>query len=171
MKYILTAFLIAIVCTHSYSQKKENESITTFYFIRHAEKDRNDKTNQDPHLTEVGKARAEHWNVILKSITFDVVFSTDYHRTRETALPIAKRNNLEITIYDPKLLDIEKLKQDHRGNNILVVGHSNTTPFLVNKLLGNNKYEAIDDSNNGNLYIITFTNDTVSDILLEINLQ
>ena len=169
MKYILTAFLIAIVCTHSYSQKKENESIRTFYFIRHAEKDRTNPSDKNPHLTEVGNARANRWSVILGEVKFDAIYSTDYHRTKETAQPTATKNNLEISIYDPKNIDETSFLQDTKGNTVLIVGHSNTTPAFVNKILGQNKYEDIDDSNNGNLYIVTISGEVISDQLLVIN--
>ena len=53
--------------------------------------------------------------------------------------------------------------------NILVVGHSNTTPDFANKILGSKKHIDIEDSNNSNLYIINIFGDHISDQLLYIN--
>jgi len=61
--------------------KLSNDSITTFYLIRHAEKDRSDSKNSDPVLTEKGLKRAENWAKALKDIDFDAIYSTNYKRT------------------------------------------------------------------------------------------
>lgn len=146
-----------------------DKQITTLYFIRHAEKDRSDKANRDPHLTEIGLARANHWNNILKHVNFNAVYSTNYHRTKETALPTANRSKVELTIYDANDLDGKKLKANNLGKTVLIVGHSNTTPQFVNSVIGQEKYQDIDDSNNGNLYVVTIVGETITDQVLEIN--
>ena len=173
----LKLWLLILLCSFSLLNCQENNaqdksietSISTYYFIRHAEKDRSDKTNRDPHLTEIGKARASHWSDILKHVKFDAIYSTDYHRTRETAHPTAKANNLDIIIYDARAINGQKLKTDNKGKTVLIVGHSNTTPDFVNTIIGEKKYADIDDSNNGNLYIVTITDDAISHQVLEIN--
>jgi len=153
----------------SFSQDTNKQATSTYYFIRHAEKDRNDVTNRNPHLIEKGLQRAEHWNTIFKNIHFDAVYSTNYHRTIETAGPTASKNKVEITIYDYKNLDIGKFLQETKGKSVLVVGHSDTTPEFVNRILGKTKYKDINDNNNGNLYIVTIQGENISDVLLEIN--
>jgi len=159
-----------ISCDKEKKQIENNYQITsTFYFIRHAEKDRSDPSDKNPHLTEIGKARASHWSEILGKVKFDAVYSTDYNRTKETAQPTATKNNLEITIYDPKTIDAKSFMADNKGKTVLIVGHSNTTPAFVNNILGRKKYQDIDDSNNGNLYIITINGETISDQVLVIN--
>ena len=155
MKPILTFIFLILIVVPSFSQEENASETTTYYFIRHAEKDRSDKTNRNPHLTEVGKTRAENWSAILEQVTFDAVYSTDYHRTKETAAPTALKNKLELTLYDPRAIDVKSFMEATKGKTVLIVGHSNTTPMFVNMVLGLKKYEDIDDSNNGNLYIIT----------------
>jgi len=145
------------------------EQPTTYYLIRHAEKDRSDKTNRNPHLTEAGKKRAIHWANVLKDVELDMVFSTDYHRTKETALPTAKAHNLELQIYDPRSVDIKQFMQNTKGKNILIVGHSNTTPLFVNALLNEKKYPLIADDNNANLYIVTVTSKNKISYLLSVD--
>ena len=147
----------------------KEESTTTYYLIRHAEKDRSDKSDRNPHLTEKGKKRADNWANILKDVKFDAVYSTDYNRTKETALPTAKANDLELKLYDPRKMASKEFLANTKGKKVLVVGHSNTTPMFVNALLGEKKYEMIADDNNANLYIVTIKNDSKSSTLLVVD--
>ncbi|GAB4158347.1 MAG: hypothetical protein Tsb0033_11380 [Winogradskyella sp.] len=148
---------------------KHDKVATTYYLIRHAEKDESDKTNKDPHLTEEGKKRAENWSNVLGDVKFDMVYSTNYNRTKETAEPTAKANNVDITFYDPRNINLQELLKETEGKTVLIVGHSNTTPMLTNTLLGNKKYNQIDENNNANLYIVTINQDTKTSTLLKID--
>lgn len=166
-KLILLLFTIAIILPTCAQETQENTETTTYYFVRHAEKDRSDKTNRDPHLIEKGILRAMKWNYVLEHVKFDAVYSTDYNRTKETAKPTADKNGLEITFYNPSAIDADSFLETTKGQTVLVVGHSNTTPTFVNKVLGIEKYEQIDDSNNANLYIVTISpSGEKSDIVL-----
>ena len=172
LKFI--SFIMLFLMTFSCKEVKKTESpikvtTSTFYFIRHAEKDRTDPADKNPHLTDIGNVRANHWSEILGEIKLDAVYSTDYNRTKETAQPTATKNNLDIKLYDPKQIDGQSFVKENEGKTVLIVGHSNTTPAFVNKILGSNKYQDIDDSNNGNLYIVTVSGDQISDQLLVIN--
>ncbi|WOD43131.1 SixA phosphatase family protein [Hwangdonia lutea] len=168
MKYFLL-FTCTLLSTLTFSQEKTSIETSTYYFIRHAEKDRSDQTNKNPHLTEIGKKRAEHWSQILAHVKFDAIYSTDYNRTKETAQPTATKNGLELTLYHPYKLDKNSFLKDTQGKTVLVVGHSNTTPKFVNAILGFNKYEDINDSNNGNLYIVTVIDGKIAGQVLSIN--
>lgn len=174
MKHLKSVFLITILFLAACKQEEETiepdkKLTSTFYLIRHAEKDRRDSLNSNPHLTEKGILRAEKWSAIFKNISFDAIYSTDYHRTRETALPTAIKNNLELNIYNPITINITDFLSDNKGKNILIVGHSNTTPTYANAILKNETYKDIDDDNNGNLYIITINEDKITSNLLYIN--
>lgn len=166
MKKILFLSLILLTTLASFSQSEENSETSTYYFIRHAEKDRSDASNPNPHLIEKGKERAEHWKEVFKNITFDAIYSTNYHRTIETAQPTASKNNIVITLYNPKGIDVQEFLKNTQGKTVLVVGHSNSTPVFVNAVLGEEKYQHIDDNNNANLYIVTISGDNISDTLL-----
>ncbi|WP_456420765.1 SixA phosphatase family protein [Lutibacter sp.] len=167
MKYYFFLLLILINISSVKSQQKKS-NITTYYLIRHAEKNRTENTNKNPNLTEKGIKRAKNWSVVFKNIPFDIIYSTNYNRTKQTAEPTAKSKNLEIQYYNPKELYDEKFKFKTTGKTVLVVGHSNTTPQFVNKIIGEEKYADIDDLNNSNLYIITIINDVKTAILLKI---
>lgn len=167
-KYLLCLFSLFLTI-NSFAQEVENEETTVYYLIRHAEKDRSNAKERNPNLTEKGKQRAENWSKILANVSFDFVYSTDYNRTQQTASPTAKKNNLKITSYHPYKIDFTRFLEDTKGKNVLVVGHSNTTPDFVNKLIGKQKFKHIDDRNNGNLYIVTITGTSKSVSLLSIN--
>ncbi len=137
---------------------------TTIYLIRHAEKVDN---SEDPVLSEAGIKRANHWNEIFESVNFDAVYSTNYSRTLQTVTPIANKNKVIVKVYNPKNIDIEKIKKDHFGQTILIVGHSNTTPEIVNKLINQTVYTTIDDKTFGNLYIVTINEKIVNYQLLK----
>ena len=69
MKKLIFIFLI-LTCTLNL-QAQESE-VTTYYFIRHAEKVRADKTDRNPNLTEKGMSRAQNWSTVFGNIDFDI---------------------------------------------------------------------------------------------------
>lgn len=161
MKKLILILLIALFAFPSCNQKTDKkEDISTYYLIRHAEKERSDSTDRNPELTEKGLQRAENWATHFKDVKFDMVYSTDYNRTKQTAMPSAKANNVELQFYNPSNMKIEEFMVKTKGKTVLIVGHSNTTPKFTNGLLGEPKYEDIADDNNSNLYIVTVTNDS-----------
>jgi phosphohistidine phosphatase SixA len=163
MKNFILLALISLLLLPSCAPKAEKkEDVSTYYLIRHAEKDRSDKTNRNPHLTEDGLKRAENWAKHFKNVKFDMVYSTDYNRTKETAMPAAKANNVELNFYNPSDMKIEEFMLKTKGKTVLIVGHSNTTPKFTNGLLGEEKYQDIADDNNSNLYIVTVTKNSKS---------
>ncbi len=173
MKYfIIIAFALNSSLT-GFAQDKNmarSAEVTTYYFIRHAEKDRSDTKEQNPHLNANGLKRAENWSNILGNLKFDAVYATNYFRTKETGQPLADKNKLQIQLYEPhKQSEIDKILNQTKGKTVLIVGHSNTIPDFVNALIGQKKYEEIDDSNNGNLYIVTFVGNEIIHQLLTIN--
>lgn len=162
--FLLLSFALVLFFSCKTEKKDDSNSIqetTVYYLIRHAEKDRS-ITGQDPSLTEKGLERAANWSKILTPIKLDQIYSTDYKRTQQTALPTATVKNLEIQSYDPKKLYDENFKRNTKGKTVLIVGHSDTTPAFVNAIIGKQKYNQINDSDNGKLYLVTLTkNDTI----------
>jgi len=152
-------FLIFGTNSEENIQTISNDSITTYYLIRHAEKDRSNSKNQDPVLTEEGLERAINWASVLKDIQFDAVYSTNYNRTKQTAQPLAESQGLDILEYDANNLYSADFKKATQAQTVLVVGHSNTTPQFVNAILGREKYQNIDDSENGALFIVQVLRD------------
>lgn len=160
MKNILFLSFVIILFFSCKSEKKKEinpiQETTVYYLIRHAEKDR--KTlGQDPGLTEIGIERAANWANIFNSINFDQIYSTDYKRTQQTAFPTAAKKGLKIQSYDPDNLYADSFKRRTKGKSVLIVGHSNTTPTFVNTIIGKQKYDQIDDKDNGKLFKVTLT--------------
>lgn len=116
----------------------------TIYLARHAETVGEDDTRR---LSEEGRARAEALADALQAQAkepIERIFSTDYPRTLETARPIADRLGLEVELYDPSDLSAFAERLKSMGQTVLVVGHSNTTPALV-ELLGGAPGPPIDE--------------------------
>jgi broad specificity phosphatase PhoE len=147
---ILFCFLFSL----SIEAQTENKSdCTKVYLIRHAEKDRTDKTNSNPHLNSLGTKRSLKWKDFFKNINFDIIYSTNYHRTLETIKPFSE-NGTELIIYNPSKIDYNEFVSNNKGKTILVVGHSNTIPTFTNRISNKNLYNDIEDNNNSNLYVV-----------------
>ncbi|MDC6388336.1 phosphoglycerate mutase family protein [Maribacter sp. PR1] len=147
----------------------ENPNISTFYLIRHAEKDRSNPEDADPELSQKGLGRAMHWAEILNEVDLDAIYSTDYNRTSMTAAPTSVKKNIDVQYYDPRIMDIDQFKIDNLNKKVLVVGHSNTTPEFANLLLGEEKYTQIDDSENGTLFIVNIVDGVANSSRLVFN--
>ncbi|MFX0556851.1 SixA phosphatase family protein [Maribacter sp. CXY002] len=142
---------------------------STFYLIRHAEKDRSNPEDADPELNQKGLGRAMHWAEILDEVDLDAIYSTDYNRTSMTAAPTSIKKNIDVQYYDPRAFEIEQFKAENLNKKVLVVGHSNSTPDMVNKLIGEEKYSQIDDSENGILFIVQLTGNSSTVSKLKFN--
>lgn len=135
---------------------------TTIIVVRHAEKEivtGDAQMKADPPLSAEGKTRAENLITALKEFTPSTVFSTNYERTRSTVSPFAKKLGVEVQHYDPRNQPAfaEKLKT-MEGHTILIAGHSNTVPRLVNLLIGDSsKYADLDESVYNKIYIVRIT--------------
>ncbi|WP_324719444.1 SixA phosphatase family protein [Salinimicrobium sp. HB62] len=131
------------------------ESLTQYYFIRHAEKDESNKDDRNPNLTPEGVARAAKWAEVFKEVEFDLIFSSNYNRTMQTAKTIADSQKKEVDIYDPRQLNDPVFKEKTKGKTVLVVGHSNTNPAFVNLVLEEKKFQDVDEKEYGSLFIVT----------------
>ena len=165
MRYLYSFILIFAIISCNTQQKNEhvaqleNDVNTTYYLIRHAEKDRSDTSNSNPNLSEAGNERAKRWAAYFSDIPLDQIFSTDLHRTQQTSSYVASEKNIQVRSYDPTDLYNETFQEETRGHHVLIVGHSNTTPQFVNKIIGATTYKDIPDDENGMLYIVRITKD------------
>lgn len=110
-------------------------SDTVFIVVRHAE--RAETPANDPGLSEAGRARADALAAALADVPLRAVYATPTRRTRETAAPVAEAKGLEVRDYDaarPPADSATVLHIRHAGQQVLVVGHSNTVPALVSTL-------------------------------------
>ena len=154
----ILVFFTLVACNDSKKKQEkvvEDLSTTTYYLLRHAEKDRSDPSNKNPELTEEGVLRARNWATYFENIKIDQIFSTDYSRTKQTAAYTASQKQVMVESYDPNSLYNDDFRELTKGNNVLIVGHSNTTPQFVNAIIGEKKYADIEDDENGLLYVVT----------------
>lgn len=130
---------------------------TTYYIVRHAEKEPVTTMTSDVPLSAAGEQRAEALKDMLEKENISHIFSTNFLRTRSTAQPLADATGVPIETYDPNDPDfIEKLKS--LEGNVLIVGHSNTVDDLVNKLAGKKEIDGdLPESEYGDLFIVKKT--------------
>lgn len=121
---------------------------TTIYLVRHAEKGK----GRNPDLTTAGKQRAEALQKLLAKANIVAVYSTQTKRTMQTGQPVAEAQKLTIENYDYRDMQlINKLMDKHAGKAVLVVGHSNTIPALLNHLVEEDRYKDLNESVYDNL--------------------
>ena len=187
MKKIFLLSLLLVIFSCNNSVKKDNNSSseeksvttnttnddveTTYYLIRHAEKDRSDPNNTDPGLTEEGLERAKYWATYFSDKNIHQIYSTDYNRTQLTAYFVSVDYYLGVQNYVPGELFTEDFKLVTKGEVVLIVGHSNTIPRLVNNMIGENKYPDIDDNDNSSLYIVKIKGDTITSEVTKVEIQ
>ncbi|MDO9275161.1 MAG: phosphoglycerate mutase family protein [Lutibacter sp.] len=158
-------FLLMMLLFSLLSNSQETKT-TTYFLIRHAEKVRENPADKNPDLNERGFRRAENWGKVLKHISFDAIYATNYNRTLKTVEPLAKKLNIEIRLYNPEKVDLNLFQLENEGKNVLIVGHSNTVPQFVNELIHQQKYPEMDDAEFSHLYIVTIKGNQVTDLLL-----
>jgi phosphohistidine phosphatase SixA len=96
----------------------------------------------DPDLSPVGEARAAGLGDFLADALaggkVDYLYAGDTRRAQQTALPIANRFGLPVNLLAPGEWDglASRLRSDHRGRTVVVVGYSSTVPNLVAQLAG-----------------------------------
>lgn len=137
----------------------ESQATTTVIFVRHAEKEVVE--GNDPGLSAAGKARAaELARQLVEADVIagvDAIYSTPFRRTEETAQPTADALDLPVTSYDAANTEtiMDDIVKAHKGEIILVVGHSNTVPALIANMGASKKVPAINEAEYDNLYIVT----------------
>lgn len=124
---------------------------TTIVVVRHAEKSTDDP--RDPSISAAGQERARALSAVLKDAGVGAIYATQYKRTSQTAellarqlgLPIIDRpvNAANSAIYAAGLA--REVLAVAAGKTVLIVGHSNTVPQIVQAFSGSTVLP-IDDS-------------------------
>lgn len=141
---------VALLLLLSSSVSAQAADLTTVILVRHAEKA---GKSGDVPLSEAGVQRAHELARVLAGVRIDAIYTTPYQRTRQTAAPVAGPRELVPLEIDPK--DVAaRIRKDHAGQTVLVVGHSNTTPSVIRDLGVANPPE-IPDSAYDDLFIVT----------------
>lgn len=149
MKHFFLFLLLAAVPIGASAQK------TTVIIVRHAEKTA--EPAGDPLLSPAGVARAEALLESVRGAGVTHVLTTSLRRTVLTAAPTASALGISAATVNPRspthVADVVAAIRERAGGVVLVVGHSNTVPAIVNALGG--RAPEICDDEYDNLYVVT----------------
>ncbi len=114
----------------------------TVYVVRHAE--RAEDGSSDPPLSREGQARAQALQSVLGEVALSAIHTTHLKRTWQTAGPVATAHSLEVQQHpigsgeaaEHSARLARELIERHCGEQVLVVGHSNTVALIVAALSG-----------------------------------
>jgi len=111
-----------------------NTGDAVYIVVRHAQK----ASGDDPLLTPEGEAHAQALAAALADAGVTAIYATPYRRTQATAAPLAARTGIEVTHYEPGDAEATAaaIRARHPHGTVLVVGHSNTVPELVEAFAG-----------------------------------
>lgn len=148
----LSLFLLTFSSGNVFAQYKK----ITVILMRHAEKDISEEADTtDPELSEAGKIRARKLAEIALKYKPEIIYSTDYIRTKATVAPLTSKLRAMTFIYDPKNLDemYDKIMSG-KYKKIVVVGHNTTTPALANLLLKEEKYKRLGENEYDKIFVV-----------------
>ena len=116
------------------------EGTATVFLVRHAEKSGSGK---NPELSAAGKARAEVLYEMLSQRKLDLVIVSDTKRAEETADHTARQHGVTpMVVSTGGTVDthvkhvVEAVREVRAGGGVLIVGHSNTIPLIIEALGG-----------------------------------
>lgn len=125
-RLLLTVLLLASAC-------RADAQAAPIHVMRHLD---TPAGVPDPDLTEQGRRNAARLDAWFKGKPLAAIYVTDFKRTRQTVAPLAARLGLSPKTYDPRDTPglVAALRRE-RGP-VLVVGHSNTVPDIVEQAGG-----------------------------------
>ncbi|RFF29530.1 SixA phosphatase family protein [Wenzhouxiangella sediminis] len=132
---------------------------TGVVIVRHAEKA--DDGSRDPELTRAGRQRAESLANALGHARVSELIASQYRRTRQTLAVLARRRGLDVSVVpaesgaieDHIEAIVEKVKESSAEGLIVIAGHSNTVPLIVEALSGS-VVSPIGESDYDRLYLL-----------------
>ncbi len=124
MKYLLASLIFITTSAVAMPEK--------IILFRHGEK----LAGINPGLTLKGHNRAKWIAKEFGKSEIKHLFSTDYNRTKQTITPLSQSIAVEYEIYNPRELTKFAEKLMKLTGNVIVLGHSNTTPKLAGLLTG-----------------------------------
>lgn len=129
---ILRLLLLGLIAAVAACASVAAEPEPTYYVVRHLQK----ADGQDPPLTETGRRNAQRLADLLQSAPPAAIYASATRRARETAQPAAQRFGLDIREYDPRDTSALIARVRAEPGPVLIVGHSNTVPAIVEALEG-----------------------------------
>jgi broad specificity phosphatase PhoE len=106
--------------------------VTTVVLVRHAERLNSSDTTS---ISEAGIQRAQRLAQVVRSVGISRIYVSDRVRTLQTAQPTASLLNISpVQIPAKAIMSYVDSIKSHRGEKILIVGHSDTVPMIMSKL-------------------------------------
>lgn len=128
----------------------------TVIVVRHAELQGSAMAEpRELPLSEEGKARAQRLASLLQDAGVSAIYVTDFQRTNQTGQPLSYKIDRPLTVVpkgDSRDL-VARMRKEHPGQTVLVVGHTDTIPGLI-RALGYPSDIKIDSQDYGNLFIV-----------------
>lgn len=151
--------LVALGLAYFFDQRPS----TTVLFVRHADTDvaMAAMADADPPLNARGRQRALLLADFLENIDVvagvNAIYASDKRRTQETAAPLAARLNLPVEIADHHDIDgfMERVLDEHGGDIVLIVSHSDTIAPLIDELHGSKRLPPFGENDFDEVYIVT----------------
>jgi broad specificity phosphatase PhoE len=111
-------------------------SAATIIVIRHA--DRSSTMSADALLSPAGEERSRQLSGVLKDAKIQRIYVTDVRRTQQTAEPIAAQLHLKPIVIAKQDIDalVSQLRKAGHDETVLVVGHADTVPLIIERLGG-----------------------------------
>jgi phosphohistidine phosphatase SixA len=132
-------------------------STTTVFVMRHAEKVA--LPGDDPPLSPAGEARAlalaEQFGRAPKGLGLDCIIVSEFRRTQDTVRPLANHLGIPVIVVPAKetATAASRALAEYRGGRVLIVGHSNTVPELVEELSGR-EVPGMSEAEYGVVYVV-----------------
>lgn len=144
-------YLVALLCMSCSANALAGQSDEApIYVTRHYDTPAGET---DPDLTSQGKARADQLAAWFYGRTLKAIYVSDFKRSRQTAAPLAAAVGVTPETYDPKDTPAIVARARAAGGPVLIVGHSNTVPDIVEQL-GGKRPEALKHEDFGDLWTI-----------------
>ncbi|MFC1633470.1 histidine phosphatase family protein [Planctomycetota bacterium] len=139
------------------SIKHHEPEVITVVIVRHAER-------ANDSLTPDGEKRAETLARLLRKKDISAIFSTKTNRAIETVNNTAERLGIPIQYYNYTSTEgiANLIKSEYVGKIVLVVGHSDTVPPIIEALGISSAPPIINEFDN--LFIVTIRDDGVASL-------
>lgn len=143
LPFFLSALVLVAFAPDAVSEPK------IIFLVRHAERaDAGGPHQDDPKLSETGRARAAALAEELRDAGVKTIYTSEMKRTQQTAASLAQLLGITPSIVPARDVSGLAAKLKENSGNGLVIGHSNTLPEIIKALgvatpvtIGENDYD------------------------------
>jgi phosphohistidine phosphatase SixA len=135
---------------------------SSYFVMRHLQKD----SGEDPGLSAEGRRNAERLAGQFAAEGPTAIYVSTTRRARETAAPLAAKLGMKPKEYDPRDTPGLIAQVQAESGIVLIVGHSNTVPDIV-ELLGGERPAALLETDFGGIWHVAEGGKTEKKVLGE----